>query len=103
MTTLDLALVALAVWRVAHMIAREDGPFDVFHRWHLHVGAVKTAAGFWTADRSWPKFWICPLCQSVWLAVLFLALYGAHPWLTWTLTALAVSGAASALELLTEH
>ena len=68
----DFAILSLAVWRVAHMLAREDGPFDVFCRLRLAMGAVKSINGFWTADAPWGKLWICPLCLSVWLAALFL-------------------------------
>jgi len=100
---IDFALISLAVWRLARMIAREDGPCDVFRRWRLWVGAVQTAAGFWTAERNWAKLWICPLCLSLWLTPLFLLAYFLAPWLWWLTLGLAISGGSCILELLTER
>jgi hypothetical protein len=58
MTPLMLILLALAVYRVSHMITREDGPFDLFSTWRDYVGQAN---------------WIgrglhCILCVSYWLS-----------------------------------
>ena len=58
----NLMIAALAIYRVAHMIAYEDGPFDIFLQ---------------LRDRAMVRFgryhWItngvhCPLCVSFWLS-----------------------------------
>lgn len=78
MTALQLGAAILAVYRVAHMIAKEDGPFDALA---------------WIRGRIDPdqKTWVgrglnCVLCLSFWLSLVALGLGGS--WLDW----LAVAG-----------
>jgi hypothetical protein len=52
MTPLNLLLLALFAWRVAYMLVKESGPFDVFTR----LRAVTTVGGVLT----------CIYCCSVW-------------------------------------
>lgn len=67
-------LAAFAVYRLAFMIAREEGPFDVFDR--LRTRAARLPVEFQSgefANRTRPH-WIqrglgCPLCISWWLAL----------------------------------
>lgn len=73
MTALQLGVAILAVYRVAHMIAREDGPFDVLA---------------WIRGKVDPeqKTWVgrginCVLCLSFWLSLVAFALGGS--WLEW--------------------
>lgn len=51
-------LAVLAVWRVAHLLTAEDGPFDLFARIRETVGI-----GFWG------KLLDCFDCVSLWVAV----------------------------------
>ena len=54
------ALSVLAVYRVSHMIANEDGPFDVFV-------FIREKAG----QRNWIGRGLnCVLCISVWLSII---------------------------------
>lgn len=90
MTALDFAVAGLASYRVARMVADEDGPGRVFAR----VRAVAEDRGpAWLADGL-----SCPLCASVWAAPVVLAL-GRTVAGAWLVAALAVSGAASWLYL----
>lgn len=63
-------LLALAVYRVAHMVALEDGPADVFAKLRHRAG-----------QRSWVgRGFHCPMCLSFWLG------FGAAlalPWAGW--------------------
>lgn len=54
-----LALVAgvLACWRVSHLVAREDGPFDVVLRARARAGTSVVG-----------RLMDCPYCVSVWAA-----------------------------------
>ena len=52
-----LGLAALAVWRVSHLIALEDGPFDVVARARRRVG-----------DGAVGRLIDCFACTSVWVA-----------------------------------
>jgi hypothetical protein len=52
-------LALLGTYRLAHMIAMEDGPFDAFSAWRDKVG-----------QSSWVGRGLhCPLCLSFWLAL----------------------------------
>jgi Protein of unknown function (DUF1360) len=84
---------ALACWRVSHLVAKEDGPFDVVLR-------ARARAGSSTLGRLMD----CPYCVSVWAAM---------PLAAWTVrrarlrrrdtlpVLLAISGAACLAEKLT--
>ncbi|MCF3111178.1 hypothetical protein LL912_20485 [Niabella sp. CC-SYL272] len=80
----------LAVWRITHLIVREDGPFDV-------VFLLRKKAG-----RSfWGKLMDCFYCSSVWIALPFGYWLGTSWWerlLDWW----ALSGAACLLERATD-
>lgn len=65
-----IILAAFAVYRVAFMVAREEGPADVFDR--LRAAAQRLPAEI-IGNRTKPH-WIarglsCPLCISFWLAL----------------------------------
>jgi len=85
------AVYAFAVWRVSHLLSREDGPFDVVFRVRRRVGQ-----GFFGALLD------CFLCVSLWVAAPFAPLVG-DGWLAHVVAWLALSGAASILFLLTER
>ena len=77
-------IAGLAVWRLTHLIALEDGPFDVCVRFRR---AVRT------------KLFTCFFCLSVWIAAPF-ALYVAEAWLERLVTWWALSGMAVLLQKL---
>lgn len=86
-----LLVSVLATWRLAHLLVREDGPFDLVLRLRVRLGE-----GF--AGRTLD----CPYCLSLWLAAPFAVLLadgivrGVVAWL-------AISGGACALERALEH
>jgi hypothetical protein len=57
----DLLVLCLATWRLAYMVTRESGPFDVFTtlRERLPLGGLTS----------------CIYCASVWAALLLLLLW----------------------------
>lgn len=81
-----LTLCVLATWRVSHLIAQEDGPFDVIV--HLRQRAGNGVLG---------RLMDCPYCLSLWIAAP-LALPLAEDFGTWCVAWLAVSGGSSLLE-----
>jgi len=86
-----LTIAVLATWRVSHLVAREDGPFDVVVRLRLRAGT-----GF-------PgRLMDCPYCLSLWIAVPFAFLLARTP-LAWGAAWLAISGGASLLERVAER
>jgi len=52
-----LIVAILATWRVSHLVAREDGPFDLILR-------MRARAGGGVAGRLMD----CPYCLSLWVA-----------------------------------
>jgi hypothetical protein len=52
-----LVLAVLATWRVTHLLALEDGPWDVIARLRLRLG-----------DRFWGRLLDCFYCLSLWVA-----------------------------------
>jgi|SRR5215469_11670924 len=81
-------LAVFAVWRVTHLLAREDGPWDCFRRLRRLAVFGKVAACFY--------------CLSVWVAVpfaLFLQGNAIETFVGW----LALSGAAILLERMTRE
>ena len=76
----------LATWRVVHLIAREDGPFDVIVTLRLKAG--ESFVG---------RLMDCPYCLSLWIAVPFVFML-ANDFVSGLAAWLAISGGASALE-----
>lgn len=81
-------LGALATWRLAHLLAHEDGPWDAVLR-------LRTAAG----QGVWGQMLDCFYCLSLWVAAP-VALAVARDPLEWLLAWLGLSGAACLLERL---
>ncbi len=79
-------LSALAVYRVAFLVAREDGPWGVFRR--LRSSAKDSAAGRLVA---------CVNCLSVWIALPLAAFVGSS-WVERVVAWWALSGAAVLLD-----
>ncbi len=81
-----LVVAILATWRVAHLVSREDGPFDGILI--LRQKAGNTALG---------RLMDCPYCLSLWIAapVALLLAQGVTDWL---LLWLGVSGGACLAE-----
>ena len=88
---LRFVLAVLAVWRVTHLLAGEDGPADIIVRFRALLGS--SLAG---------KLMDCFYCLSIWIAAPA-ALFVTRRPLDWLLTWLALSGSACLLERATEQ
>ncbi len=84
-------LCTLAVWRVAHLLACEDGPFDVVVRLRKFAG-----------QSFFGTLLDCFYCLSLWIAVPFAFILSAD-WTAGIVTWLALSGAASLLFKMTDR
>jgi hypothetical protein len=82
------AIGALATWRVAHLVAREDGPADIVFRLRLAAGQGLLAQAM-----------DCFHCVALWAAAP-LALIVADSAATWLVAWLALAGVASLAERL---
>lgn len=86
----ELLVLVLATWRVAHMVAREEGPFALFERLRA------TSDPHTTLGRGIR----CPLCVGAWAAACTTVLYYVGGMAGWVLlVALAVAGGQSALQI----
>jgi hypothetical protein len=81
-------VAVLATWRLAHLVAREDGPFDLVLR-------VRARAG----DGMLGRLMDCPYCLSLWIAAPA-ALLVDRRLPAWCALWLAVSGGSCLLEKL---
>jgi len=81
-----LIIAILATWRVAHLIAREDGPFDIIVRLRARAG-----------DGVIGHLMDCPYCLSIWVAIPF-AFTLANSIPAGVAAWLAISGGAALLE-----
>ena len=82
----ETLLAILAVWRIAQLVARERGPWDLCSR--LHAWAMRHGNGAALA---------CPHCVGLWLATIPAALL-APDWGAGVLLWLAIAGGAGVLE-----
>jgi len=84
-------ITCLAVWRITHLLAKEDGPWDMIFKLRKQVGQ-----GFWGSLLD------CFYCLSIWVALPFAWGEGStvkEKLLWW----LALSGAACLLEKVTNR
>lgn len=89
--TFRFILATLAVWRVTHLLASEDGPADLVFRLRVKLGS-----GFLG------KLMDCFYCLSLWIAAPF-ALLVTRQAISYLLVWLALSGAACLLERVTSE
>lgn len=76
-------MAALAVWRLSHLLAAEDGPWDVIVKVRRRLGTTKLG-----------KLMDCFYCLSVWISIPF-TFYVVNGMLDRFVVWLALSGAAS--------
>jgi hypothetical protein len=53
-------IVSLAIWRITHLLSKEDGPFDLIFR-------LRQLAG----EGVWGKLMDCFYCLSIWISLPF--------------------------------
>jgi hypothetical protein len=85
---LNVALAILATWRVTHLLAEEDGPFDSMLRLRAKLGTSQAG-----------RMMDCFQCLSLWIAAPFTFVVTRATWM-WIPVWLALSGAACLLERL---
>ena len=84
----DLAVAVLATWRLCHLVAHEDGPFDAMIRLRQTAGSGQMG-----------RLMDCPYCLSLWFAAPCAGLI-ASGWGIGLLLWLAISGGACLVEQL---
>ena len=79
-------LAALATWRLAFLIAREDGPWEVFSRWRGRF-----------SDAFWGELFSCVKCLGMWIAIPF-AFFVNGNWVELIVVWLALSGVTALID-----
>lgn len=70
----DFIIIGLAVWRLASLLAREEGPVQIFDRFRHFVGIRYTEGDIdWT--NNFAKGLSCVHCNSIWLGAVASVLY----------------------------
>ncbi|HWK06658.1 MAG TPA: hypothetical protein VNS58_23645 [Puia sp.] len=83
-------IVSLAIWRITHLLSKEDGPFEIIFR-------LRKLAG----EGVWGQLMDCFYCLSIWISLPFACWTGSsisEKLLFW----MAYSGLACLLEKATE-
>lgn len=96
MSFVDLVILLLACWRLAHLITRDDGPG------RLLAATRERIAGDDPADGSLGQLVTCPYCMGMWVGMLLAGCY--YQWPRPTVAgclAFALAGGVSLLEQLT--
>ncbi|MFY9852603.1 MAG: DUF1360 domain-containing protein [Terracidiphilus sp.] len=86
-----LTLAVLATWRLTHLLAAEDGPWEI-------IANLRKVLG----NSFLGKLMDCFYCLSLWVGAAVACLL-ANNWKEWPLYWLALSGAACLLERLTDR
>jgi hypothetical protein len=88
----EFTIAALAVWRLARMLASETGPFALFRNWRLFIGRKFPPQGAYV---HWiDEGFSCPVCLSFYIGLACAA------WLFpgyWPVTGLALGAVATIL------
>ncbi len=87
----QFVVAVLATWRVAHFVAREDGPFDLIVRLRARAG-----------DGALGRLMDCPHCLGLWIAMPF-AWWMAETPGGWLAAWLGISGGASLAQRFVER
>lgn len=91
MNLLQLLVSCLAVWRITHLLAEEDGPWDMVIRLRQRIHSA------WLGNVL-----DCFYCLSIWVAIPF-ATWTGKAWMDRAILWPAISGAAILLERITRQ
>lgn len=99
MTWFDFFVLALATWRLASLLSREDGPFYLFARARHWAGVRYNEQSQMISTNHLAEGVLCLWCNSVWFAILWTGLYFAlNELAVWLALPFALSTAAIMLE-----
>lgn len=92
---LNLALCILACYRLSRLITLDEGPFEIFHKLRVRLGAYDYGP-YGEAKTSLGKGLTCPHCVGVWIGIP-LSLYASGIYWYTLLWWLAIAGGSSFL------
>lgn len=103
MTSLQIIILPIALWRVSHMIVNERGFMDIFVHIRSLFGILHDDDGIPIAipDENWALLLSCVWCLSMFLAIPYvIAVYFLGDWVMWFSLPFALSALAIAFDRL---
>lgn len=94
---MNFLIVALAVWRIASLLANEEGPFDVFEKFRDLIGVRYDENSERYGTNVVADAFTCVWCLSIWIGFIA-AIYQANTVIDWAFRALALSTVAIIIE-----
>jgi hypothetical protein len=94
----QLLIASLAVWRISSLLAREDGPWDIFVRFRLMIGFKYNKSSELEATNGFAKGLECVWCSSLWFAAIAALIMVHTSFYGWLLYMLAISAGAIIVE-----
>lgn len=79
MPLLDIALLALATWRISSLLANEEGPGGMLERLRLAVGVRYDEASERVAGNVLASEMMCQWCNSIWVGAAWTVFYVLAP------------------------
>jgi hypothetical protein len=76
----DFLILSLATWRLSSLLVDEEGPAEIFERLRHWAGIGLDERGHSTVEGGeLARALLCIWCTSVWVGILFGALYAVWP------------------------
>ena len=72
---LDFIVLVLATWRLASLLALEDGPLAIFARFRRHVGVHYDEYSNPSGTTELARGILCVWCNSMWIGLFWTGLY----------------------------
>lgn len=96
--TFQFIILALATWRVSHLLTYEDGPFNIFQKLRTFVG-ISEELDEHDNYSFFAKLLSCLKCNSIWVGAIVWTSYCFFPIITmWITVVLAISAVACILD-----
>lgn len=75
MDILSFVVISLAVWRTAHLLSQEDGPWDIVAKIRYILGVRYDVHSNPVGQSMWAKMILCVWCNSVWVGAFWGVIY----------------------------
>ena len=78
-TLINFIILILATFRLSHLIANEDGPYEILDKVRHFIGVRIDQYGRQFGNNNLSIGLICPLCNSVWIGIILIILFYTMP------------------------
>jgi len=88
----DLIILILATYKISHLFALEDGPFEILSKFRDWAGVSYSEHSVMQGTNEFSKGLICLNCNSMWFGIVIVIFYVLCPIAIWLLLPIAISG-----------